>query len=564
MKKKTKMKKIACLLFAGVMAFSLAACGKKAEAPAEPEGEKQETEAQEPEAEHSIVTPQAVEGYLPVTVSYEYDFRSAEDGTTLVSGKCPVIELRELSLKDDGTAVWRTADGYEKLSEAVDDWNKSTYVSFKNSMDRLEADAKEAYGTDRWIEGTYYSDESTVTVTRADAALLSLLISDYCDAGGAHPSTGYSSAVFDSQTGELLQAEDLVKDADAFVATAAQEMVKAYPDIADALIVDNLTDGIRDMALKAPYDMECTLTGSGMNLGFSAGALTAYAYGPEFVTLSFDAYPDLFNEKVGAAAKEYFLPLAENVTTGLPTGQRLSWYLETATTADGADDLSNYKLHITVDGHDTAFPAGISYAVKAYGLFMNNKYYLYCDGSADNDWHFLSVYEISGSGASCISGDNGIEGGFYDCPPVDPENFLLQNRSYVCGTEQAGCMYSVGADGLPKANSAVWTYIITDEDGELISRTLTAKQDVKLLKMQDALDYSSAGEETLVKAGTVLTLLTTNSNNPGIVEASAILKNSAGNYYRLTETANPEESGYVHMVDGKEISDVFDGLTLAG
>ncbi len=147
---------------------------------------------------------------------------------------------------------------------------------------------------------------------------------------------------------------------------------------------------------------------------------------------------------------------------------------------EGIDDPANYKLHITVDGHETAFPAELSYSVKTYGLFRNNKYYLYCDGTGDDGYHSLLIYEISGSGAACLSGDIPLSLGFYDYIPVDPNHFILQGRSHVMGTEQVGRYYSVGSDGLPVAEDAPWTYIIFDDNGELSNRTLTVRQEVTM------------------------------------------------------------------------------------
>lgn len=556
-------KKIASLLLAGVLVLTLAGCAKHAaETPADSEGEQQETEAQEPENTHTIETPQ--ERYLPVTLSYEYDYRTADDGTTIVSGKCPIIALKELSLKGDGTTNWRQADGYEKLADTVDSWNQNSYVTFKGSMDEAEGYAKEAYGTDLWTEGMYYADETTATVTRTDSAILSVFLMEYSYEGGAHPSTMYSSANFDSETGNILSLSDVVKDMDAFVETVTTQLTKDYPDIEGDLINGALPDAVKD-ALTNPDYVPCfTLSSTGISVAFSAYTLTTYAYGPEFVDLSFSDYPDLFNEKYTKADDTYFAPIEEGPTVTIPTGQRLSWYLETAMTSEGIDDPANYKLHITVDGHETEFPAELSYSVKAYGLFKNNKYYLYCDAFSDNDFHFLTIYEISGNGATCLTGDNPLSLGFYDVTPVDPENFILQNRSSVLGSEQVGRYYSVGSDGLPKANGDVWTFIITDENGDLANRTLTAKQDVDLVKVKDASDFDSEGEKESVKAGTTFTLLTTNANDSGIVKADAILKAADGTYYRVTVTAGPEESGYVHLIDGQEDYEVFDGLILAG
>ena len=499
-----------------------------------------------------------------MSVSYTYDWRTEDDGTTLVSGKCPVLDLKELTLKEDGTCAWRQAEGYEALTASVKKWNEDRKTTFTADVDEAEAYAKEAISDGNWNEGAYYANETDAAVKRADSAVLSVFFRQYVDLGGAHPGTDYSAVTFDSESGKVLKLSDVASDTDALVKAVTECLQKEYPDIGDGLIVDDLTEGVRETLVGNESSPCWSLTASAMDITFPAYALTTYAYGPEFVSLPFADYPDLFNEAYTMTKEKYFFPVEEGTTTTMSAGQRISWYLETATTEDGIDDPGNYKLHITVNGKEQTFPADLFYSVQAYGLIKNGKTYLYCDGSGDDGWHFLTVYEIREDGAKCISGDQPLSLGFGDVTPMDPENFILLTRSYVCGNEQVGAYYSIGDDGLPAAKTGVWTYIISDENENLTERVLTTKQDVELTKVENAQDYDGAGTKETVKAGTPLTLLTTNSENPGIVEASAILKDAGGTYYRVTVTSDPTESSYIHLVNGVEISDVFDGMTLAG
>lgn len=557
-------KKILSFLLAGTMAFSLASCGKEASVPVveEPAAEEPAQTAEEPAAEHTIEeSAKDTLSYLPVTLSYEYDYRTADDGTTIVSGKCPVLELKELSLKDDGTTNWRQADGYEKLADAVNSWNQNSYVTFRGRMDEIEGYAKEDFGTDMWTEGMYYADETSATVTRGDASVLSVSLLNYYDAGGAHPGTTYSSVNFDSQTGDILSLSDVVKDTDDLVETVTDELQKNYPDINDGLISGDLQESVKTALTDPAYSPCFTLSGSGLSITFSAYDLTTYAYGPEFVTLNFADYPDLFTEKYTAADDTCFAPVAEGETVTNPAGQHLSWYLETAVTSEGIDDPANYKLHITVDGHETAFPAELSYSVKTYGLFKNNKYYLYCDGAGDDGYHSLLVYEISGTGAACLSGDTPLSLGFYDYTPVDSDHFILQGRSQVLGTEQVGRYYSVGTDGLPVKEDKPWTYIVTDENGDLSNRTLTVRQEVTMEEVRDADDYDFAKKRDTVtlEPDDKLTLRTTDNSN------TAILETEDGKYLRVTLAGEDGDMvGGCQFIDGKDASEIFDGMILAG
>ncbi len=84
-----RMKKIFSLLLASAMVLALVSCGKQAtETPAEESTQTAQEPAQtseEPAAEHTIDTPAAEDSYLPVTVSYIYGYRTADDGTTIAS-----------------------------------------------------------------------------------------------------------------------------------------------------------------------------------------------------------------------------------------------------------------------------------------------------------------------------------------------------------------------------------------------------------------------------------------------------------------------------------------------
>ncbi len=561
-----RMKKIFSLLLASAMVLALVSCGKQAtETPAEESTQTAQEPAQtseEPAAEHTIDTPAAEDSYLPVTVSYIYGYRTADDGTTIASSKCPKIELKELAIRDDGTTGWRLADGYDALNAAIEKWDKETETVNNDSLDANEEFAKAAMENGAWYDGQVFADETSATVKRADSTVLSVSLKTYGDEGGAHPSTMYSGVTFDSQTGTILKVSDLVTDTDKLAEETISRIHKEYPDINDGLSEEALTSGVKRFLSDGTGEGECfSLSSEGMDIAFSADFLTPHAYGPVFVTLPFADYPDLFYEKYAVGESEFFTPVEEGTTITNPLGQRISWYLETAVTEEGIDDPSNYKLHITVDGYDTAFPAELSYSVKTYGLFRNNKYYLYCDGTGDDGYHSLLIYEISGSGAACLSGDIPLSLGFYDYIPVDPNHFILQGRSHVMGTEQVGRYYSVGSDGLPVAEDAPWTYIIFDDNGELSNRTLTVRQEVTMEAVKDAEDYDFTKKRDTVtlEPDDKLTLRTTDNSN------TAILETEDGSYLRVTLAGEDGDMvGGCQFIDGKDASEIFDGMILAG
>ena len=561
-----RMKKIFSLLLASAMVLALVSCGKQAtETPAEESTQTAQEPAQtseEPAAEHTIDTPAAEDSYLPVTVSYIYGYRTADDGTTIASSKCPTIELKELAIRDDGTTGWRLADGYDALNAAIEKWDKETETVNNDSLDANEEFAKAAMENGAWYDGQVFADETSATVKRADSTVLSVSLKTYGDEGGAHPSTMYSGVTFDSQTGTILKVSDLVTDTDKLAEETISRIHKEYPDINDGLSEEALTSGVKRFLSDGTGEGECfSLSAEGMDIAFSADFLTSHAYGPVFVSLPFADYPDLFNEKYAAAETEYFVPVEEGATITTPLGQRISWYLETAVTQEGIDDPANYKLHITVDGHETAFPAELSYSVKTYGLFKNNKYYLYCDGAGDDGYHSLLVYEISGTGAACLSGDTPLSLGFYDYTPVDSDHFILQGRSQVLGTEQVGRYYSVGTDGLPVKEDKPWTYIVTDENGDLSNRTLTVRQEVTMEEVRDADDYDFAKKRDTVtlEPDDKLTLRTTDNSN------TAILETEDGKYLRVTLAGEDGDMvGGCQFIDGKDASEIFDVMILAG
>ena len=84
-----------------------------------------------------------------------------------------------------------------------------------------------SYAVDTGAElGLEYSSDRTVSVPRADNAVVSLILSTNTYTGGVHGNYFDRGYVYDARTGELLTLEKLTSDADAFSAFAASYLVE--------------------------------------------------------------------------------------------------------------------------------------------------------------------------------------------------------------------------------------------------------------------------------------------------------------------------------------------------
>ena len=180
---------------------------------------------------------------------------------------------------------------YPELSQALltrSEWNEED--AFK-ALAHLGKEYQEMDGDFSWIYGSNYCEKSTM-VQRADDKVFSVLVYANSFYNGPHPFNYWESYTYDTQTGEQIPLSDIVTD------------IRALPQ----LLLDNLQpidedyefsdEEKEDMLGKieeyvADNEICWVLTDEAFDVFFDAYDLQYYAFGPIFVSLTYEDFPDL-------------------------------------------------------------------------------------------------------------------------------------------------------------------------------------------------------------------------------------------------------------------------------
>lgn len=180
---------------------------------------------------------------------------------------------------------------YPELSQALltrSEWNEEDALKTLASQAKEYQEINDDFG---WMYVSNYLDKSTM-VQRADDKVLSVLVTVDSFFNGPHPFTYWESYTYDTQTGEQIPLSDIVTD------------IRALPQ----LLLDNLQpvdetyefsdEEKEDMLGKieeyvANNELCWVLTDEAFAVFFDAYDLQYYAFGPIFVSLTYEDFPEL-------------------------------------------------------------------------------------------------------------------------------------------------------------------------------------------------------------------------------------------------------------------------------
>ena len=180
---------------------------------------------------------------------------------------------------------------YPELSQALltrSEWNEEDALK---ALASLGKEYQEIDDEITWMYSSNYCEKSTM-IQRADDKVFSVLVYDNTFFNGPHPFTYWDSYTYDTQTGEQIPLSDIVTD------------IRALPQ----LLLDNLQpvdedyefsdEEKEDMLVKieeyvANNEICWVLTEEAFDVFFDAYALQYYAFGPIFVSLTYEDFPDL-------------------------------------------------------------------------------------------------------------------------------------------------------------------------------------------------------------------------------------------------------------------------------
>lgn len=206
---------------------------------------------------------------------------------------------------------------YPGLSESLLKKGEKDKEDALSTLATEAAYCREAEGEYDWMYSSNYFDASA-SVQRSDDRVLSILEIHDTFAGGPHPFTYWDGYTYDMETGEQIPLSDMVTD------------VKGLPK----LLLDHLqtvdesyefTEEEKEEMLKkieqyvADGELCWVLTGEAFDVFFNAYELQYYAFGPIFVSLRYEDFPELLTEKYrlpegGAVEFESRFPVEDSGT----------------------------------------------------------------------------------------------------------------------------------------------------------------------------------------------------------------------------------------------------------
>lgn len=275
-------------------------------APAQSEPETPQPEQSAPSAEQpadqTTVIGTAVETYTEVSepenagtevVDAHVDTETSDNSAskTAPEGQAALptvtfITVQEDQTDEDGTLLVEfaydsatvTIPGNDKAAQAIQQDLASIQEDARQDAAEMAADKLDSDFT-----GNYYLKQS-FTVTRADAAIISILITYTSYQGGAHGSTVYSGVTYDAATGSRLTLASLgsgvtQKAADTVLALAEQvELVNP------GFFFTGFRDGVSRYVVQDSYFY---LSENGLVFADNEYTLQSYAAGPVFFTVSY-------------------------------------------------------------------------------------------------------------------------------------------------------------------------------------------------------------------------------------------------------------------------------------
>ena len=479
-----------------------------------------------------------------IETSYD-DAYSEADSRYLVEGYYPSISLGSY---ENGEFVQKDS-GYPELAKAIKTYNKNKKDSFQSEMDLAKSLAEE---DPRFKEednyGYYYSVDMEASLERSDTNIFSVLETSYSFMGGPHPNTVFTGFTVDPKTGEVLRISDVVTDKAAFIDALDKQLREDYPDIEDGLVAEDLKTAISDMYDgKDDINLQFYMTHDALVAVFSAYDITAYAYGPEFVSLYYTDSAGFLDDKYLKTTTDYAAEIPLNIPFSIETGdgKKKTLTVNSLEQAGDSEYSSEYNLLMSLDGKEYSENLDSIYGMNAYLFKKSGNAYLYLDLSSDNDWHVTQAYDINGSEIKKL--DDFTEAAFYHRKPLDPSSFIMSSRGDLLSTYEIFRYYEMGDDGKPVPLTDAW-WIGYDFE-------ITLNQSLKLSVMDELTeDLRDKGTETELPKGTKLKLVRTDDRS--FVDALT----PDGKYARIYV----DNSDWPHTVDGIDIEEAFSGIVFAG
>lgn len=277
-------------------------------APTEEVSEPVESEPVESEAPETPAAPDA-DG-TQVFVSFTADTKESYDpqnGTELILTFSSVVPKVNI-VGSDGAAAEKINTALGLIEETYytgNDYGYGTATGYNMMLELAEDNYSYVVGSGLAGVSLQLSASRTVSVSRADGAVISLLYNDYEFTGGAHGNYGTRSFVFDTRTGEMLTLDSLSSDPAALKEVLLTKMQTAVEEDKDGYYSSHidpsldLTSALPALLREGSWD----LGDNGLEIFSSLYELGPYAAGITEFTIPYSELTNVLDSKWIPAAK---------------------------------------------------------------------------------------------------------------------------------------------------------------------------------------------------------------------------------------------------------------------
>ncbi|MBQ1922518.1 MAG: DUF3298 domain-containing protein [Lachnospiraceae bacterium] len=455
------------------------------------------------------------------------------------------------SLEYDQIALsGESAEAYPQLAAALAEMSSRSAEQMKEEYESSKETALES--EEPGGEGSAMRFESKYSVGRADDRAVSIRSRYVSFTGGAHGFSFTGAENFDARTGKRLTLSDISPDPAALLDRACDSL-KKWCEERNVNLFD--PDGLR-ASVEEMYEedsLNWALDPDGISLLFAPYSIAPYAAGELTARVLFSESPDLFEGDICRQADTWGMSLFERQSAFADLdGDGSPEEISVDTSRDEYDTVTGICINI---GDEAYTFDQYGYGLRAFLLHGGEgKTMLYADISGDNDYHSLEIFDLTGgeavrrdtlqAGCSVLYDDETNQAG--TCLITDPSSFILAVRAGDISTYSMSRFCHLGEDGLPVPETDYYTVVNGGYQFTVLTPFRASTVDPETEKILE--------KGVTVKKGEVLTLV--RSNNGSWVELTA----KDGTLYRV----EIDSSDWPRTIDGKDISDIFDGLIFAG
>lgn len=225
---------------------------------------------------------------LQMELSEVTEENAAPEGQTTACA----TKLQWLTVRDSGYDALQTAldADHEEAMQLMSEQVVSLYTDYGDVPEGSPA------------EDLGYAVEDTVLLKRADEKVVSYLHCNYCNFGGAHPTTGYSARNYDTKTGEALSfKDDIAADYDGIYQYVMEKLAKSQEE--NGWFFEDYEQSVgeifygpngapaegeeADSIDEAVSTMIWYMTDDGATIVFDTYSIAPYAIGPTVVQVPF-------------------------------------------------------------------------------------------------------------------------------------------------------------------------------------------------------------------------------------------------------------------------------------